>query len=110
MQSYLNHVIEHKGLTIHLLKQGSKKAPLDRKRRKFSIVGTLSQWKDAGNEVAIPSEPIVEHSQMMEQSVPNQAMEEMKLEDASAFDQHSQRQYVSKRTKTKQKERESLMM
>ena len=42
--------VEHKGRTIHLLKQSSKPVPQERKRRKISLFGTFEQFKQAQEE------------------------------------------------------------
>ena len=42
--------IEHKGRTIHLLKQSSKPVPQERKRRKIELFGTFEQFKQVQEE------------------------------------------------------------
>ena len=45
--SILFYITERSGKTIHLLKSGSKKIATDRKRKKFELMGTISQYKES---------------------------------------------------------------
>ena len=44
---YIFYITERSGKTIHLLKSGSKKIATDRKRKKFELMGTISQYKES---------------------------------------------------------------
>ena len=43
--SLFNTIMQKNGRTLHLLKQGSKAQPASRKRKKYSVVGTLQEYK-----------------------------------------------------------------
>lgn len=68
-------LVERKGNTLHLLKQGSKAVPQERKRRKISLAGTPQQWNE------IHSQPASQAMQPDPVQAAQLAQEEVKLEE-----------------------------